>query len=139
MNSEKIIFSVKHSRSDEGFWREEITYSLEDLNDLIFQLENVFLNSIKDDILIKDTIKEEFISYRNELGLYVRGNVKNYRITNDILEYLIRLQFLHSDNKKDLFLPFYSKSIRIEKYFLTDIEFKIVVNLKIENQRDIYV
>jgi hypothetical protein len=132
---DKVIFVIKYIRSDEGIVNEISSFNLEELNEFISEIQRSFLDSVKDNILIKDTITEEFITYKNELGLYVKANVKKYIIRTELLEYLIRLQFLHrnhSSEMKDLFLPFYKRVVKVQKYLLSDITLQINVSIQIQ-------
>ena len=128
---EKIVYTISIGTN------EILSYNLDELNRLLKELEDSFLISVKDHVLIKDIFKEEYISYKNELGITVKGIVKNYVIQNDLLEYIIRLGFLNKsrDRFKDIFLPFYTKTIKVQKYLLDDITFKMEVSMDIQNPR----
>lgn len=122
--------------------------NLPELNKILNDLEDGFLSTIEENIFFKEVIKEEFISYQNSLGIIVKGEVKNYKIQNDLIEYIIRLHLL--DNKKinaykdldfskkenELILPFYTKKITVKKYLLADIDFEIIVSMQIYDKID---
>jgi hypothetical protein len=112
-------------------------YSLEEINKNLKDLEKNFLSTIPPSVFIKEILKEEWIVYRNELGIEVQGTVNNYIIKNDFLEYLIRLCYLekHFDRSKDLFLPFYTKKITVKKYLIPDIEFQLEVCMQIYEKK----
>lgn len=139
--NEKINFLI-----DTGINSEKIICcSLEHLNKTLHQLSENFLENIKNDILINNIITEEFIRYRNEIGIIVKGNVKNYTINQDLIEYLLRINYLHKSIKSvwgegrdstDIIIPFYIKTIKVKKYLLEDIDFLCKVSINIYNIKE---
>lgn len=137
---ERIIYLLKV-----GLNEEIECHNLNDLNNTLEELEKCFLKSIENEILVKEIKKEEYISYRNELGISVKGKVKNYTIKEDLLEYILRLNMLEKSVKSvwaegkdntEIETPFYFKKIKVCKYFLEDILFEVQVSIEIHKNID---
>jgi hypothetical protein len=140
--NEQVIFNIKINKNIEGEKGVDTyisAYTLKELNNFLSELETSFLAGLENSIFIKELCKEEYISYINELGIKVKGSVKEYIIKEELLEYIIRLSLQKNKNPKafeDIFIPFYTKIINVKKYILDDIYLKLQVNMNILHKKD---
>lgn len=145
--NDQVVFNIKINKNisgERGVDTFITAYTLKELNNFLNELETSFLGNLDDSIFIKEISKEEYISYINELGIKVKGCVKEYIIKDDLLEFILKLHLLKNKNfqdiqfiqdKIDLNIPFYTKKITVKKYFLEDISFHLLVYMKISDKR----
>jgi hypothetical protein len=82
MQHEKIRFNIRiinPSKATTSIY----AYTLKELNQILNELETNFLGGIEESIFIKEITKDEFIFYKNELGIKVKGIFKNYQIQSE--------------------------------------------------------
>lgn len=127
-----ITFNIIYFFNNQN--QEITTGNLAEVNKIVLDLETQFMSSIDESIFNKEIIKDECILYRNELGIQVKGEVKNYKITNELLEFIFKEGYLRKDSK-EMLQPFYYKKICVKRYFLDDITFYLKVGFKIEDSK----
>jgi hypothetical protein len=129
----QIVFNIKYFFNDIN--REISTNNINELNNIITDLEVQFMSAVDDSILNKEIVKDEYISYINELGILVKGEVKNYKIQNELLEFIFKEGYLRH-SAKEIHFPFYYKKITLKKYIVDDVIFLLKVNFNIESKID---
>jgi hypothetical protein len=127
-----ITFQIIYFMNNKN--NEILTSNINELNKIILDIESQFISSVKNSIFNRDWIKEEFILYRNEIGIEVKGQVKNYKITNDLLEFIFKERCLRK-NSKDNFQPFYYKKICVKRYVFDDIIFQLKLGFIIQDSK----